>query len=223
MIGDFQLSTRVCGEIKRIKFGSSTDFESYNDLAASLKDDRVHYQSADRHNLFEVNYLILEIQQIEDPKTHEIRTAPITCGWFDMQKLESLLLTLELSFDVHIKVTHSMKETAELIYILYNHELKGEKFVEPTNPEPRPKTLYEQQIYFLSGLLGCGYKKAVQLLEVDITPLAVIKRIRDTKLLTTKSGNPKGIDPEVPVKGFGYTFFVENQALLLLDGKKYDQ
>jgi ERCC4-type nuclease len=216
MVGDFQISARVCGEIKRIKFGSSTDFESYNDLAASLKDDRVHYQSNDRHNLFEVNYLILEIQQLNG------KDAPVACGWFDQQKLDSLLLTLELSFDVHIKITHTMKETADFIYMLYEHELKGPKFVEPTNPAPRPKTLYEQQLYFLSGLLGCGYVKAKQLLDLDTTPLAVIKRIRDTEILTTKTGNPKGINPEMPIKGFGPTFFLENQALLLLDGKEYE-
>ena len=212
LIGDVQLSARVVIEIKRIKRSRDpANWEDYNDLAASLKDDRVHRETQNAHANFEVNYLILEVEE----------GASVTGGWFDQQKLDSLLQTLELSFSTIIKVTHSQDETIALIYTLFDHEAKGPKYVPPTNPEPKPMTWYGKQQYFLSGLIGVGAEKSDRLLTEVGPPAVVLNRIINTKVVYTKSGKPKGVEPEF-LKGFGPQFFLENQPLLLLKGKELD-
>lgn len=200
LIGDIAISDRVIVERKAI-YGAA------NDLRASLFDgnDRIHVQAKDRAEKYPINIIILEIGA----------DSPVTDYYFDDQRCRSLLLTMELSFNSHIHITHSAKETIELIYSLWEHEKKGVKVVSATNKQPRPKLLREQQIYFLSGLIELGDVKTLQLLSYFQNPYRVIQWLLMTKIEYTKSGNPKSPDLPETLKGFGPQFFLKNQQLLL--------
>jgi ERCC4-type nuclease len=183
-IGDCIISNRVCIEIKRATFTG-------NDLFESLKDDRIHEQSKNRHANYEINYMIIEI----------LKGANIFNQFFTEKHFKSLCQTLELSFDTHIKISDSPEETIELIYDLWEREKKGVKYVAPINKEPYPKSLRDQQIYLLSGLDGCGDKKAEVLLKAFQSPARVFAWII----------NPEG----VKIENFGPKFFEKNKKILL--------
>jgi len=203
LIGDCAISNRIVYEIKRVSLNGS------NDLRSSLFDDRIHQQSKSRHENYEINILIIEIEKVGENIANPFDSA------FTPQHLKSLRQTLELSFDCHVHFTSSMKETVDLIYADWEHEKKGKKYISDCNPAPRPKTFREQQIYFLSGLLNIGDKSALELLDYFKTPIEIIKWIIQTELQYTKTGNPKS--PVLPqgLSGYGHTFFEKNQTLLL--------
>ncbi|MCK5581899.1 MAG: hypothetical protein KAJ18_11570, partial [Candidatus Omnitrophica bacterium] len=81
---------------------------------------------------------------------------------------------------------------------------------------PKKRTLRDDQLFFLQGLYNTGQKKGEILLDsFDNDPTEVIKSILDTKVLYTKTGNPKGLDgPMNNLEGFGPKYVLQNQSLL---------
>jgi len=203
LIGDCAISKRVGLEIKRVT-------SNVNDIRASLFDDRIHQQSKDRHENYEINILIL---QIEDKRN-------LYDDHFKVKQMRSLMNTIMLSFDSHVIITESDDETIDIIYELWEHERKGIKFVSACNKTPKPKLLVEKQIYLLSGLEDAGDKKTFELLQFFKTPIDVFNWIKNTRITFTKSGYPR--TPELPngLIGYGPQFFLKNQKILL--GEKND-
>ena len=197
LIGDVVISERVCFEIKRVT-------STVNDIKASLFDDRIHQQSKDRQENYPINTMIF---QIEDKQK-------LTDAKFRGSQLRSLMKTLELSFDTHIHITESTDETIDLIYEYWEHEKKGVKYVSPCNKTPKGKTLPEQQLYLLSGLIDCGDVSVLELLNHFKTPMNVFLWIMNMSITFTVSGNPR--KPVLPagLMGYGPQFFLKNQLLL---------
>ena len=80
---------------------------------------------------------------------------------------------------------------------------------------PKRMTLEDQQNYLVQGLLGVGEKTAKKLLDVMGSPQNVFEGILNTKLLYTRTGNPKGIlGPLADVPGIGFKFIDNNRKLL---------
>lgn len=203
LIGDCAISERVVIEIKRVT-------SNVNDIRSSLFDDRIHQQSKNRHENYEINILIL---QIEDKRN-------LYDDHFKVKQMRTLMNTIMLSFNSHIIITESDDETIDIIYELWDHERKGIKYVSACNKQPKPKLLVEKQIYLLSGLEDVGEKKTFELIQYFKNPMNVFKWIVNTIISFTQSGNAR--TPELPsgLIGYGPQFFLKNQKIL---GEIYDR
>ncbi len=201
LIGDFTVSERLGGEIKRIKKKEYMD-RNHNDLVSSLYDNRIYTQSNNLNKNYQVRILIIEIE----------KGASLFTSRFTEKHWASLRLSLEIDFGIHIYFTEDEDETIDLIYALWEKEKKGKHYVSPCNKKPRPKSLREQQMYLLSGLLNIGDEKTAELLDIFKNPLNVIAWIIDTEVPYTKTGKPKR--PTDAPKGFGASFFLSNKKLL---------
>jgi ERCC4-type nuclease len=198
-IGDAQISQRICYEVKRI---TATN----NDLWASVKDDRCFYQSGDRHTNFEVNILIIQCAPGTTPWTNW-DAGPKKPNYNPELACKHLLQDLELTFDVHIRYTSSDEET--MISIIEDWQRlvnRGLKELAPINKTPRPKKLFQQQQYWVSGFLDCGADTSYKLLTFFRKPINIVKFFALTEVKKTDSGKgykkitvdrPKGIGPEL--------------------------
>ncbi|MHA1144772.1 MAG: ERCC4 domain-containing protein [Candidatus Helarchaeota archaeon] len=80
---------------------------------------------------------------------------------------------------------------------------------------PKRMTLEERQQYYVEGLFDIGPKKARLLIEHFKSIEGVHAAIKASKIVYTKTGNPKGVDgPLADLKGFGHKFLLKNQKLL---------
>jgi len=184
-IGDFVLSERCCGEIKRVSYTG-------NDLKSSLFDGRLYEQSEQRRDNYEINIMIIEITS-----KHKLFDQHFT-----KQHLKSLEFSLIIDFNTHVYYTESTKGTIELIYKIWEKLKKGKRYVTPINKRKIPFTLKQKQIRFISGLLDVGKLKATELIRDWGNPLEVIAWIFKEK------------DDQYKVEGFDKEFFKKNRDLL---------
>ena len=200
--GDFAISDRVAGEIKRIKKPQYKDDRAHNDLVASLHDNRLYEQLEGLTQMYDVSLLIIEMEP----------GASLYTPFFEEKHWRSLRLSVEIGFNVHIYMTRSHEETVELIYLIWEHEKKGKHYVSPCNKAPRPKSLRDQQKYLLSGLVDVGDEKSEMILDHFKTPIGAFNWISDTEISFTKSGSPRR--PKDAPAGFGAKFILKNQKIL---------
>jgi ERCC4-type nuclease len=186
--------------------------ENNNDLRASLFDGRLHEQSKNRNEKFKWNALFVIVEK--DAKCYDDYFTPK--HWTSIQK------TLSLCNNTHIFTFSSEKEAIIVLYEYYKEIKKGPYFIPPVNKQPRPKTLRENQIYFLSGLFDMGYKKCDFLLDIFQTPEEIIKWILTTQIRYTKSGVAKICKESYKIKGYGPKFFIKNKKLLRKVAEKHD-
>ncbi len=80
---------------------------------------------------------------------------------------------------------------------------------------PKRLTLREKQEYLIQGFDGVGLKTAKLLLDNLGTPKNIVKAISGSKIIYTKTGNPKGITGKLDgIKGIGIKFVERNKELL---------
>lgn len=80
---------------------------------------------------------------------------------------------------------------------------------------PKRMTLEDEQNYLIQGLLGVGNKTAKALLEALGSPEKIFEGILKSKILYTRTGNPKGIaGPLENIPGIGFKFIEKNRTLL---------
>jgi Fanconi anemia group M protein len=76
-------------------------------------------------------------------------------------------------------------------------------------------SIRDRREYMIESLIDTGPSKAKTLIDAYITPERVIQAIRDTEVVYTKTGNPKGIlGPLETISGFGCKFIDKNKKLL---------
>ena len=81
--------------------------------------------------------------------------------------------------------------------------------------KPKFSSLIDAQRFFLEGLMLSGPKTAVNLSENFKSVWDVIKGIKESELIFTKTGNPKGvIGPIEDVEGCGIEFVRQNRIML---------
>ncbi len=84
---------------------------------------------------------------------------------------------------------------------------------------PKTMTLEERRKFVIEGLFNCGPKKAEMLIDVFKTPEGVINAIKDTEIVYTRNGKPKGIiGPIKLVENLSWKFVERNKELLLGQG-----
>jgi hypothetical protein len=117
---------------------------------------------------------------------------------------------------VPVVPTSRKSETAILLNRIasWTQEEKTDPLI--ARKSPRKRTLRDDQLFFLQGLYNTGYKKGEILLDsFNNNPTEVITSILETKVLYTKTGNPKGLEgPMDNIEGFGPKYVLQNQALL---------
>ena len=196
-LGDFAISDQICIERKHIDAIN-------NDLWASLIDGRLYAQCTARCANYANNFIVLEIDKSKGPIFDE---------YFTVEKYRSIKLTVKTVFNHHIEITSGIEGTIDFIYRVWEKVLQAKDYHDPTNKEPRPKTLIDQQKYLLSGLIDVGKKGCAELLNNFKSPFLVFKYILTTKLEYTKGGNFRPLKDGL--KGFGPKFIQKNQQLLL--------
>ncbi|MFX1285538.1 MAG: ERCC4 domain-containing protein [Promethearchaeota archaeon] len=85
---------------------------------------------------------------------------------------------------------------------------------------PKARALHDNQLFFLQGLHNTGQKKAKILLDAFESPIEVLNALLDSKVIYTKTGNPKGVEGAFRnLEGFGPKYLLKNQKLLRLSEK----
>ncbi|MHA1215199.1 MAG: ERCC4 domain-containing protein [Candidatus Hodarchaeales archaeon] len=178
-----------------------------SDLVASLKDNRLFEQIDRLIETYEHPILILE----------DLPSAFERVEWKKRKKhIYGALTYIFLRRQLPIVPTSKFSETAIALNRIASwvQEEKQDPII--ARKSPKKKSLHDQQLFFLQGLQNTGQKKAEILLnKFDESPLKVIKAIVKSKVIYTKTGNPKGIEgPFKGLEGFGPKYLLENQKLL---------
>ncbi len=144
---------------------------------------------------------------------------------FDYLALENTSMNLSsiygalayVSYKLGIAVipTRNIDDTVIVIErIAYREQIEDIKPV-LSRRAPKGMSIEERRVFIVEGLLDAGPKKAKILIEEFKTPYEVLNAIRNTNILYTKTGTPKGIDgPVSNLPGFGWKFIENNKELL---------
>lgn len=197
-IGDVAISDKTVIEIKRITHKG-------NDLRASLFDNRLYPQAKDRKENYSITIMLVEMHKGVKPFD----------DYFTKEHWNSLITTLAIDYHTTTLTTDSTDETIQIIYDAWFKEISNDHYISPCNKKPKPKTMREKQLYFLSGLDDIGDKGGNELLDLYKTPINILAMIIDTQITYTKGGNPRR--PVNLPDGFGPLFIIKNQELLLND------
>ncbi|MFX1365478.1 MAG: ERCC4 domain-containing protein [Promethearchaeota archaeon] len=131
-----------------------------------------------------------------------------------------------ISYKIGISVipTRNLEDTAIAIErIAYREQVKDSMPIF-SRRAPKQMSKKERRSFIIEGLVDIGAKKAKTLIEKFKTPYNVFKAIKNTEILYTKTGNPKGIrGPLEVLTGFGWKFVEKNQKLLFGKEKKSPQ
>ena len=201
-IGDYILSDTVVCERK-----------TGSDLITSIMDNRLFEQIDRLIETYQQPILILE----------NLESAFERIEWKKRKKhVYGALTYIFLKRQVPIVPTSRKSETAILLNRIasWTQEEKADPLV--ARKSPKKRTLRDDQIFFLQGLYNTGYKKGEILLDsFDNNPTEVINSILETKVIYTKTGNPKGLEgPMNNIEGFGPKYVLQNQSLLRSSNKK---
>ena len=111
--------------------------------------------------------------------------------------------------------TRHIEDTAIAIErIAFREQSKGNEAL-LSRKAPKSMTSEERQAFIIEGLVDSGPKKAKELIEQFKTPFNVVKAIKNTKIIYTRTGNPKGIEgPLSNLKGYGWKFVQKNKEIL---------
>lgn len=184
-----------------------------NDLITSLMDNRLFEQIDRLIETYEQPILLLE----------NLSSAFERTEWKKRKKhVYGALTYIFLRRQVPVIPTSRMSETAIALNRIASWV--QEEHTDPViaRKSPKKRSLRDNQLYFLQGLYKTGQKKAEVLLNsFNDSPIEVLQAIIDSKVLYTKTRNPKGVEgPLSHVEGFGHTFVSENQKLLGSPKKK---
>lgn len=123
-----------------------------------------------------------------------------------------------ISYKLGISVipTRNIGDTAIVIERIAHREQVKDDMPLLSRVAPKGMDITERRYFIVEGLVDIGSKKAKLLVDTFQTPYNVFRAIRSTKIIYTKTGNPKGIEgPLKELKGFGWKFIKKNKEILL--------
>ncbi|MFX1394173.1 MAG: ERCC4 domain-containing protein [Promethearchaeota archaeon] len=131
-----------------------------------------------------------------------------------------------ISYKLGISVipTRNLEDTAIVIErIAFREQIKDDMpFLSRRAPKEMSKK--DRRTFIIEGLIDIGPKKAKMLIDTFKTPYNVLKAIKKTEIVYTKTGNPKGIKgPLELLKGFNWKFVQKNKGILFGKFKKDTQ
>ncbi|MHA1489733.1 MAG: ERCC4 domain-containing protein [Promethearchaeota archaeon] len=131
-----------------------------------------------------------------------------------------------ISYKMGISVipTRHLEDTAIVIErIAYREQVKDDTPL-LSRKAPKGMSIEERRAFIIEGLVDIGGKKAKALIERFKTPNNVFQAIKKTKILYTRTNNPKDIEgPLKKLKGFGWKFIEKNKELLFGKQKEKKQ
>ena len=125
------------------------------------------------------------------------------------------LAKISYKMGIAIIPTQNLEDTLIAIErIAFREQVKkGSSILSRKAPKEMTKT--ERRTFIIEGLVDIGPKKAQILIKRFKSPYQVFKAIKKTKILYTRTGNPKGLEgPLAEIKGFGHKFVKKNQEIL---------
>lgn len=176
-----------------------------NDFISSIIDNRLFDQLFRLKETYEKPILILEGLNDDVFQQTGMKTASIY----------GALSKIAYVMQIAIIPTRNVEDTAIAIErIAYREQSKGNEAL-LSRKAPKSMTPEERQAFIIEGLIDSGPKKAKELIEQFKTPFNVIKAIKSTKIIYTRTGNPKGIEgPLSNLKGYGWKFVEKNKEIL---------
>ena len=195
-IADYIISDQVACERK-----------TGTDLITSIMDNRLFEQVERLIETYEQPLLLLE----------DLPSAFERTEWKKRKKhVYGALTYIFLRRQVPIIPTSQLSETAIALNRIASWVQEDHDDPIIARKSPKARSLSDNQLFFLQGLHNTGQKKAKILLnKFDGAPINVINAILDSKVIYTKTGNPKGIDGVFEqLEGFGPKYLLKNQELL---------
>jgi ERCC4-type nuclease len=116
---------------------------------------------------------------------------------------------------ISVVPTRSLHDTVIAIErIAFREQSKGIETI-LSRKAPKSMSTEDRRAFIIEGLIDSGPKKAKELIAHFKTPFNVLKAIRNTKIIFTKNGNPKGIEgPLAKLSGYGWKFVQKNKEIL---------
>ena len=179
------------------------------DFISSIMDNRLFEQLLRLKETYQNAILILE--GLDDKAIN-----------YTGMKISSIYGALAVvSYKLHISVipTRNLEDTAIVIErIAFREQIKDDM---PILSRKAPKMMSEDErrIFIIEGLVDIGPKKAKQLIDKFRTPEKVFIAIKNTKIIYTRTGNPKGVEgPLDQLTGFGWKFVEKNRDIIFGGG-----
>ncbi|KKL72916.1 hypothetical protein LCGC14_2080130 [marine sediment metagenome] len=181
-----------------------------SDFVSSIMDNRLFGQLLSLKETYEAPILILEGLNNKVFKNTGMKISSIY----------GALAYVSYKLGIHVIPTRNLEDTAIVVQrIAYREQIKDDNPI-LSRKASRGMTEEERRIFIVEGLIDCGQKKATQLIKAFETPANVSKAIKDTEIMYTKTGNPKGIEgPLSQLEGFGWKFVEKNRAILFGEGE----
>ncbi len=182
------------------------------DLITSLMDNRLFEQIDRLIETYEQPLLLLE----------NLPSAFERTEWKKRKKhVYGALTYIFLRRQVPVIPTSRMSETAIVLNRIASWVQEEHDDPIIARKSPKARSLIDNQLFFLQGLHNTGQKKAKILLNAFESPIKVMNAILDSKVIYTKTGNPKGIKGAIEnLEGFGHKYLLKNQKLLQSSKKK---
>ena len=175
------------------------------DLVASIIDNRLFEQLIRLKDTYENPILIIE--SLNNDVFENIG--------MKISSIYGALAKISYKMGISVIPTQSLEHTAVAVERLaYREQIKhGESVF--SRKAPKNMSIEDRRVYIIEGLIDIGSKKAKILIDTFKTPYNVLKAIKQTEILYTKTGNPKGIKgPLEKLSGFGWKFVEKNHKIL---------
>ncbi|MHA1730559.1 MAG: ERCC4 domain-containing protein [Promethearchaeota archaeon] len=192
-VGDYILSNNVAVERKR-----GPDFTS------SIVDNRLFENLARVKEVYPTVILLLE----EFDSTFE-------ASMMNPSSVYGALAYCAYKMGVSVVPTAGKQHTAIFLKRVAFREQVQDRVPVIARVAPKGMDLERRRTFVVEGLVNTGPAKAAELIGVFGTPARVFSAIRKTRVLYTKTGNPKGIEgPLKKVKGLGHRWVSANKEVL---------
>jgi ERCC4-type nuclease len=176
-----------------------------SDFISSIMDNRLFEQILRLKDTYSNPILILEGLNDKVLDTTGMR----------LSSVYGALSMVSYKLGISVIPTRNIEDTAITIErIAFREQVKDDM---PVLARSSPKTMSdnERRYYIIEGLVDIGPKKAKALIDKFKTPYKVLKAIRDTEVIYTRNGTPKGISGALEkLKGFGWKFVEKNKEIL---------
>ena len=176
-----------------------------NDFISSIIDNRLFEQLIRLKETYDKPILILE--GLNDDVFQQTG--------MNIASIYGALCKVAYIMQVAIIPTRNIEDTAIAIErITYREQSKGNETL-LSRKAPKSMSSEERRAFIIEGLIDSGPKKAKELIEHFKTPFNVLKAIKNTRIIYTRAGNPKGIEgPLTKLKGYGWKFVQKNKEIL---------
>jgi ERCC4-type nuclease len=184
-----------------------------SDFVSSIMDNRLFEQIVRLKDTYTTPILILE--GLSD-KVFE-RTG------MKISSIYGALSVVSYKLGISVIPTRNIEDTAIVIErIAYREHSDDDNNSLFARSAPKAMDQSARRSYIIEGLVDTGPKKAKLLIDTFRTPAKVLKSIKHTEIIFTRTGNPKGIrGPLEQLSGFGWKYIQKNKKVLF--GSKKDK